>query len=75
MKRVLHTAKLTTYVLKETFSEFMHYRGMKLSAALSYYTIFSLPPLLIIIYKSVRNILWGLCRAGRNIWADKRTGL
>lgn len=37
------------YLLKETFSEFINDNGMKLGAALSYYTIFSLPPLLIII--------------------------
>jgi len=37
------------YLLKETFNEFITDDGMKLSAALSYYTIFSLPPLLIII--------------------------
>lgn len=37
------------YLLKETFTEFIDDNGMKLSASLSYYTIFSLPPLLIII--------------------------
>ncbi|HLG33778.1 MAG TPA: YihY/virulence factor BrkB family protein [Bacteroidia bacterium] len=37
------------YLLKETFTEFINDNGMKLSAALSYYTVFSLPPLLIII--------------------------
>lgn len=37
------------HLLKETVSEFISDNGMKLSAALSYYTIFSLPPLLIII--------------------------
>jgi membrane protein len=37
------------YLLKETFKEFIDDNGLKLSAALSYYTIFSLPPLLIII--------------------------
>ncbi|REJ83038.1 MAG: YihY/virulence factor BrkB family protein [Bacteroidetes bacterium] len=36
-------------LLKETFSHFIDDNGMKLSAALSYYTIFSLPPLLILI--------------------------
>ena len=36
-------------ILKETFMGFIDDNGMKLSAALSYYTIFSLPPLLIII--------------------------
>jgi membrane protein len=37
------------YLIKETFSEFVDDNGLKLSASLSYYTIFSLPPLLIII--------------------------
>ncbi|MHC1776530.1 MAG: YihY/virulence factor BrkB family protein [Lentimicrobium sp.] len=43
------SANKVWYLLKETFSEFISDNGMKLSAALSYYTIFSLPPLLIII--------------------------
>jgi membrane protein len=37
------------HLLSETYEEFLDDRGIKLSAALSYYTIFSLPPLLIII--------------------------
>src|SRR5665648_427191 len=37
------------YLLKETFNGFIDDNGIKLSAALSYYTVFSLPPLLIII--------------------------
>src|SRR5438128_1293442 len=37
------------YLFTETFSEFIDDKAIKLSAALSYYTIFSLPPLLIII--------------------------
>lgn len=36
-------------VLKETFMEFIDDSGIKLSASLSYYTIFALPPLLIVI--------------------------
>jgi membrane protein len=36
-------------LLKRTISEFNHDNGIKLSASLSYYTIFALPPLLIII--------------------------
>jgi membrane protein len=43
------TAKKTGYLLKTTFSEFIADDGMKLSAALAYYTFFSLPPLLLII--------------------------
>jgi membrane protein len=37
------------YLLKNTFLEFNDDNAIKLSAALSYYTIFALPPLLIII--------------------------
>jgi membrane protein len=37
------------YLFKETFSGFVEDNVMSLSASLSYYTIFSLPPLLIII--------------------------
>lgn len=37
------------HVLEETFKGFIDDDGLKLSAALSFYTIFSLPPLLIII--------------------------
>lgn len=37
------------YLLKTTFLEFNEDNAIKLSAALSYYTIFALPPLLIII--------------------------
>lgn len=36
-------------LLKDTFAEFIDDNAIKLSAALSYYTIFALPPLLIII--------------------------
>ena len=42
-------AKKISYLLKETFNEFLDDNGLRLSASLSYYTIFSLPPLLIII--------------------------
>ena len=42
-------AKKAVHLLKETYSEFVDDNAMKHSAALSYYTIFSLPPLLIII--------------------------
>lgn len=39
----------TSFLLKETFNSFVADNVPKLSASLSYYTIFSLPPLLIII--------------------------
>src|SRR5687768_3032370 len=41
--------KKIKFLFKETFDEFIDDNAIKLSAALSYYTIFSLPPLLIII--------------------------
>jgi membrane protein len=44
-----NTTKKAGYLLKESFSNFIDDDGMKLSASLAYYTIFSLPPLLIII--------------------------
>src|SRR5580765_1198097 len=50
--------KKTLYLLKETFHEFIDDNAIKLSAALSYYTIFSLPPLLIIII-SLCGIFFG----------------
>ncbi len=43
------TLKKTGLLFKETFKEFIDDDAIKLSAALSYYTIFSLPPLLIIV--------------------------
>jgi membrane protein len=56
------------FVLKETFNEFIDDNGMKLSAALSYYTIFSLPPLLIIII-SVCGFFFGADAArGEIFW-------
>jgi membrane protein len=49
VKRTIEKAGKIGYLLKETFNAFLDDNVMKLSAALSYYTIFSLPPLLIII--------------------------
>ena len=45
-------------LLKRTFNEFNDDNAIKLSASLSYYTIFSLPPLLIIIL-SVFSFFFG----------------
>ncbi|MDP4208209.1 MAG: YihY/virulence factor BrkB family protein [Bacteroidota bacterium] len=50
--------KKAGYLLKESFKGFIDDNGLKLSAALSYYTIFSLPPLLIIII-SLSGIFFG----------------
>ena len=47
--QIPETIRKVGHLLKETIHEFMADNVLKLSAALSYYTIFSLPPLLIII--------------------------
>jgi len=49
MIQIKNLVKNTGHLLKDTLSEFIDDNGMKLSAALSYYTIFSLPPLLLIM--------------------------
>lgn len=56
MKKV--TYKDYPQILKETFNAFMNDRGLKLSAALAYYTIFSLAPMLIVLL-SVGGIFYG----------------
>ncbi len=43
------TFKDTVQILKDTINGFMNDRAMKLSASLSYYTIFSLAPLLLLL--------------------------
>jgi len=43
------TAKNSVTVLKDTFTSFMADKGLKLSASLSYYTVFSMAPLLLLI--------------------------
>ncbi|WP_159468353.1 YihY/virulence factor BrkB family protein [Dyadobacter sp. 3J3] len=50
--------KFSFTLLSETFNEFMNDNGLKLSAALSYYTIFSLAPMLLVII-SVLSIFFG----------------
>lgn len=47
--QIKSSATKIAYLLKTTFNEFQDDNGIKLSAALSYYTFFSLAPLLIVI--------------------------
>jgi len=47
--RIIVKIKKAGMLLKDTYNGFLEDDGMKLAASLSYYTIFSLPPLLIII--------------------------
>jgi len=56
--QIKNAAKKIGYLLKETYNGFIDDNGIKLSAALSYYTVFSLPPLLIIIM-SLSGIFFG----------------
>ena len=53
----MKTIKLSLSLLKDSFNGFMDDNGMKLSAALSYYTIFSLAPMLLVII-SVLNFFY-----------------
>lgn len=50
--------KFAFTLLSDSFSEFMNDNGLKLSAALSYYTVFSLAPMLLVII-SVLSIFFG----------------
>jgi membrane protein len=56
--RIQSTSKQIFYLLKETVDGFVDDNCMKLGAALSFYTIFSLPPLLIIMI-SLSGVFFG----------------
>ncbi|MFH2142254.1 MAG: YihY/virulence factor BrkB family protein [Bacteroidota bacterium] len=58
MKRLKNSIIKIWHLLKETGKSFIDDNAFKLSAALSYYTIFSLPPLLIIII-SLSGVFFG----------------
>lgn len=47
--KIKKTLKDSWCILKDTFTSFMADKGLKLSASLSYYTMFSLAPLLLLI--------------------------
>jgi len=49
MKKIIKSVSFWARIIKNAGAEFSSDNAIKLSAALSYYTIFSLPPLLIII--------------------------
>lgn len=61
----------TLYLFKQTFNEFIADNAIKLSAALSYYTIFSLPPLLIIIISSCGIFFGDEAVSGQIFWQIK----
>jgi membrane protein len=57
-EKIFTKAKKALILLKESYNGFNDDDGMKLAASLSYYTIFSLPPLLIIII-SLSGVFFG----------------
>lgn len=54
----MNKIKFTFSLIKDSFSEFMNDNCLKLSAALSYYTVFSLAPMLLVII-SVVSFFYG----------------
>jgi len=60
-------------LLKETFSEWREDKASRLAAALSYYTILSLPPILLIVV-SVVGLVWGQ-QGVHNALVDQASGL
>jgi membrane protein len=52
------TSKYYFEILNETFNSFISDKGLKLSAALAYYTIFSLAPMMIVLI-SIGGIFYG----------------
>lgn len=55
---IKNTSKYYFKILSETFDSFMSDKGLKLSAALAYYTIFSLAPMMIVLI-SIGGIFYG----------------
>jgi len=60
MKNIFSKTSLnnTLKLLKDTFNGFMGDKGLKLSASLSYYTVFSLAPLLLLVI-SLAGVIYG----------------
>ena len=52
------TFKTIWNIIKESFNDFSSNKSLRMSAALSYYTVFSLPPMLIVII-SMCEIFYG----------------
>ncbi len=62
------TLRKTVYLFRETLHQFIDDNALQLSAALSYYTIFSLPPLLIIIISLCGYFFGADAVRGRIFW-------
>ncbi|KOS05359.1 ribonuclease BN [Flavobacterium akiainvivens] len=71
MKKIFtkKTLKSSITVLKETFTSFMQDKGLKLSASLSYYTVFSMAPLLLLII-SLAGAIFGQEASEGRVFAE-----
>lgn len=57
MRSVLHFFRELFFILRDTINEFNTDRAIKHGAAIAYYTIFSLPPILIIVIRLTGSFL------------------
>jgi len=69
MKRHL---KISWLILKETYNDFADNKALRMSAALAYYTIFSIAPILIIII-SICDIFYGKAAIEGSIYGHIKT--
>ncbi|TAH03938.1 MAG: YihY/virulence factor BrkB family protein [Sphingobacteriales bacterium] len=58
MKKITAFFKNTLSLIKQTYTAFTNDRGLKLSASLAYYTIFSIAPMLIVLI-AVTGVFYG----------------
>ena len=65
--RIFRKGRQIWKILVATFMGFIDDNGLKLSASLAYYTIFSIAPLLIIII-SIAGLVWGHDAATHNLY-------
>ena len=66
--------KSTWQILKQTFTDFSELKIMRMSAALAYYTIFSIAPMLIVII-TVCDIFFGRAAIEGNIYGQIKQGI
>src|SRR6516162_4441916 len=67
----MHLLKFIFGILKRSFLMFLQYNGLKLSASLSFYTVFSIGPLLIVII-SLAGIFFGKAAVEGEVYSEIR---